>query len=267
MTMDYVHGYSAKEKDRLTDQATTLTSLLHSDTRYPAGALVLEPGCGVGAQTVTLAMNSPDASFVAIDISQESLAIAESRVRAAKLDNVSFQREDVFQLPFSAGHFDHVFVCFLLEHLRCPERALAEFLRVLKAGGSMTVIEGDHGSAFFYPDSDDARSAIQCLVQLQRQAGGDPFIGRHLYPLLTQNGLRDVSVSPRFVYADASRPQLVEGFTKKTFTAMVESVGTEAIQHHLTEPDAWARGIRDLYRTAETDATFCYTFFKAVGVK
>jgi cyclopropane fatty-acyl-phospholipid synthase-like methyltransferase len=59
MNVDYVHGYSAKENTRLADQATTLTELLHADTRYRAGSLVLEAGCGVGAQTVILAGNSP----------------------------------------------------------------------------------------------------------------------------------------------------------------------------------------------------------------
>ena len=55
----YVHGYSARESDRLTDQAQTLTDLLHHDTRYSAGAHVLKAGCGIGAQTVILAKNSP----------------------------------------------------------------------------------------------------------------------------------------------------------------------------------------------------------------
>jgi len=31
---------------------------------------------------------------------------------------------------------------------------------MLKPGGSMTVIEGDHGSAYFHPDSEYARGAI-----------------------------------------------------------------------------------------------------------
>ena len=53
--LEYVHGYSGHEEERLLDQASTLTGLLHHDTRYPAGARVLEAGCGVGAQTVTLA--------------------------------------------------------------------------------------------------------------------------------------------------------------------------------------------------------------------
>ena len=53
----YVHGYSARESERLADQAQTLTELLHHDTHYPAGSRVLEAGCGIGAQTVILARN------------------------------------------------------------------------------------------------------------------------------------------------------------------------------------------------------------------
>jgi hypothetical protein len=129
------------------------------------------------------------------------------------------------------------------------------------------VVEGDHGSAYFHPDSDHTRRAIQCLVDLQRRAGGDALIGRRLYPLLVQAGYREVSVSPRMVYADASRPALVDGFTRRTFTAMVEGVGDRAVGQGLMDAASWAAGIRDLYRTAEDDGTFCYTFFKAVRLR
>jgi ubiquinone/menaquinone biosynthesis C-methylase UbiE len=267
MSPDYVHGYSTKESVRLVDQATTLTELLHSDTAYPAGSLVLEAGCGVGAQTVTLAANSPQANFVSVDISEESLAEARRRVQTLGLRNAVFQRADIFNLPFADTHFDHVFVCFVLEHLPNPEEALERLRRVLKPGGTMTVIEGDHGSAYFHPDSVHARRAIQCLIELQRRAGGDSLIGRRLYPLLVKAGFRNVSVSPRMVYSDASRPMFVDGFTKKTFTAMVEGVTEQAMAQGLTNEESWSTGVRDLYRTAEPDGTFCYTFFKAVGIK
>lgn len=267
MTTDYVHGYSARESSRLTDQATTLTELLHFDTRYDPGSLVLEAGCGVGAQTVILAGNSPRAAFTSIDVSEESLAQAQRRVRQAAVANVTFQRADIFDLPFRPGHFDHVFVCFVLEHLRSPSRALAALMRVLKPGGSITVIEGDHGSAYFHPDSTLARRAIQCLIDLQRQAGGDSLIGRRLYPLLVAAGYRDVRVSPRMVYADASRPAMAEGSTRKTFTAMVEGVAEQAVGQGLMDEASWAAGIGDLYRAAEPDGTFCYTFFKAAGLR
>ena len=92
MTTDYVHGYSVRESERLRDQATTLTELLHGDTRYPAGTTVLEAGCGVGAQTVTLVANSPQARFVSIDISPVSLAQAERAVRERGFANVKVYR-------------------------------------------------------------------------------------------------------------------------------------------------------------------------------
>jgi SAM-dependent methyltransferase len=265
LSTEYVHGYSEKEGGRLVDQAVTLTELLHCDTAYPAGSLVLEAGCGVGAQTVTLAERSPGAAFVSLDISADSLAQAEERVAAAGLTNVTLLQGDIFSPPFPPAHFDHAFVCFVLEHLTDPGKALQELRRVVKPGGTLTVIEGDHGSTYFHPDSGEARKAIQCLVELQRRAGGDSCIGRRLYPLLVAAGLTDVRVSPRMVYVDASRPALADGFIRKTFTAMVEGVGEEAIRLGLIDPESWAKGIRDLYRTAEPDGAFCYTFFKAVA--
>lgn len=267
MNSDYVHGYSAKECSRLIDQATTLTELLHSDTAYPADSLVLEAGCGVGAQTITLASNSPQANFVSIDISRDSLDSARKSAEMMGLPNIAFQQADIFNLPFPDSSFDHVFVCFVLEHLANPDKALEQLKRVLKPDGSITVIEGDHGSSYFHPDSSYAQRAIQCLVDLQRLAGGDSLIGRRLYPLLAQAGFHSVKVSPRMVYADGSRPELVDGFTRKTFTAMVEGVAEQAVSQGLIDEASWAMGIRDLYRTAENDGTFCYTFFKAVGMK
>jgi hypothetical protein len=63
----------------------------------------------------------------------------------------------------------------------------------------MTVIEGDHGSTYFYPESSAAHLAIQYQVELQRRAGGDALIGRKLYPLMLAAGLAAVHVSPRMV--------------------------------------------------------------------
>ena len=73
---DYVHGYTPRESERLQDQAATLSDLLHRDTRYGPGETVLEAGCGVGAQTVILARNSPRARFVSLDLSADSIAQA-----------------------------------------------------------------------------------------------------------------------------------------------------------------------------------------------
>ena len=265
MSETYVHGYHPREHERLQDQAGTLVDLLHSDTEYPGGSMVLEVGCGVGAQTVTLAQRSPGACFKAVDVSADSIAEAARRVDSAGLTNVELRQADIFALPFGAESFDHVFVCFVLEHLSRPVEALGILRDLLRPGGTITVIEGDHGSAYFYPESAAARAAIQCQVTMQRQAGGNALIGRQLYPLMVEAGLDAVRVSPRMVYVDSSRPDLVDGFTRKTFTAMIEGVRDSAIAAGLIEPNHFDAGVRDLHRTTQADGVFCYTFFKGVG--
>jgi SAM-dependent methyltransferase len=261
----YVHGYHDGESERLQAQAGSVLDLLHADTAYPAGSRVLEAGCGTGAQTVTLARNSPGARIVAFDRSASSLALAKARVDAAGFTNVEFRQADLLALPFDAQSFDHVFVCFVLEHLSKPAEALRALKRLLRPGGTITVFEGDHGSTYFHPHSDVAHRAIACQVELQRRAGGNAWIGRELYPLLVESGFAAVHVSPRMVYVDASRPGLVDGFTRRTFTAMIEGVREPAIEAGIIDPASFDAGVRALYRTAEEDGVFCYTFFKGVG--
>lgn len=265
MNDTYVHGYNPRENSRLQDQALSLVDLLHSDTSFPTGSKVLEAGCGVGAQTITLAKNSPGANITSIDISEDSVIEAEEKVKNAGFSNVHFQQGDIFNLPFEAESFDHIFICFVLEHLASPVDALLILKKILKPGGSITVIEGDHGSAYFHPDSNDARKAIQCQIELQRRAGGNAMLGRELYPLIMQAGYEKVQVSPRMVYVDSSKPGLIEGFTKNTFCAMIEGVRNAAIESGMIDQLSFDKGIKDLYRTTEDDGVFCYTFFKAVA--
>ena len=265
--MDYVHGYSTRENERLGDQADTLADLLHHDTAYPAGSRVLEAGCGTGAQTIHLARRSPAAQITAVDISAASLYQARQRLTAAGIRTVSWHRADLKALPFAAASFDHVFVCFVLEHLPDPVAVLAALRRVLKPGGTLTVIEGDHGTYLCHPCNPASDRAVQVLIDLQARAGGDALIGRRLYPLLTAAGFGRVATTPRPVYVDASRPSLVEGFTRNTFTAMVRGVRDEVLAAGMIEAVAFDAGLRGLERAAEPDGTFFYCFFKAIGIR
>jgi SAM-dependent methyltransferase len=264
---EYVHGYSERESARLNDQADTLDNILHHDTIFPEGSNVLEAGCGVGAQTKIIAPKNPSSNIISIDISSESIVAAQQLIQSMGIQNVTFQQADIFNLPFQDETFDSVILCFVLEHLQQPQEALKELKRVLKTGGTMMAIEGDHGSTFFYPDSSYAHAVVDCQIQLQRQAGGNSNIGRELYPLFNSVGFSSIAVTPRMVYVDASWPGLVEGFIKNTFTAMIEGVGEKAVQQGIIDHQSFQKGIEDLYRTAEPDGVFSYTFFKATGAK
>lgn len=266
-TATYVHGYDAREQIRLGDQAAVLSTLLHADTHYEPGARVLEVGCGVGAQTRILATRSPLAHFTCVDKSAASIEVAKRELSALGIDSVRFEVADVYDLPFPPRSFDHVFICFLLEHLSESARALACVRNLLVPGGSLTVIEGDHGSALYHPRSGYAQHTIDCLIEAQRLGGGDALVGRRLYPLLEEAGFCEVRVSPRIVYADGARPDWVEGFTRKTFIAMVDGARDRCLELGLTDAARWRRGIEELERSAEPDGTFTYLFYKAHGLR
>ncbi len=268
MASDYVHGYSPREAERLADQARTLRDLLHHDSIWPPGCRVLEVGTGVGATTAIVAGRNPAVRFVSLERDAASLRQAALDLRAGGRANVALLRGDGYRLPFPAGAFDHVFVCFLLEHLARPAAALAELRRVLRPGGTLTAVEGDHGSCYFHPETAAARAAWQCLIRAQAALGGDSLIGRRLQPLLRAAGLRDVRISPRMVYCDAARPEWLEGFVQRTIIPMVEGVREHALASGAIDAATWAQGIADLHATGTApEGTFCYAFFKGVGVK
>lgn len=279
MTMldGYVHGYRPRENDRLRDQAARLADVLHGGTTFPPGARVLEVGCGVGAQTVELLRRNPGVRVTSVDRSGPSLSEAARRVGiTSDVDPaaVTFVEADVDTLPHPDGplgaeRFDHAFVCFLLEHLPDPADALERLRRMLVPGGTVTVIEGDHSTVDFHPDSATARRVIDCQVRLQARAGGDALIGPRVPGLLEGAGFGDVRSRPctAEVHAGVDPPELVDGLVRDTFTAMIAGVREPALAAGLATADEYDDGIAALLATAGPGGRFRYTFTKATGVR
>jgi SAM-dependent methyltransferase len=266
--MPYVHGYSERETQRLFEQAVILEDILHSDTVYAAGAKVLEAACGVGAQTRLLLKRSPQSAFVCVDISEESLAIARRLKESPDCGRVTFEQADVRRLRFADATFDHVFVCFVLEHLDDPIAALGELKRVLRPRGTMTVIEGDHGSCFWYPETSAGRQAWQGLIAAQQAHGPDPLIGRRLVPLLTAAGLDVQSCRPAWLYADRLAPALRSGMVNHIIVPMVRSAREQILADKLVPADIFERGCADISLSdASAQGTVFYTWFKAVAIR
>ena len=266
--MAYVHGYSERETQRLYEQAEILEDILHTGTQFPVGSKVLEAGCGVGGQTRLLIKRSPDADFTCIDISEKSLATAKRLKEQARFDKVTFQQENIHQLSFADESFDHVFICFVLEHLDDPVAALVELKRVLKPSGTITVIEGDHGSAFWHPETPESIAAWNGLIIAQRAHGHDPNIGRRITPLLTEAGFGLQSCEPAWLYADKLKSALREGMVNHIIVPMVQSAEEQILNDTLVPEDDYRKGIADLSHVDQIDeGTFFYTWFKAVAKK
>ena len=266
--MAYVHGYSARETQRLYEQAEILEEIIHAGTRFDAGRKVLEAGCGVGAQTRLLLRHSPDADYTCIDISEMSLAAARQLKEQDGFENVTFQQENIQQLSFDDETFDDIFVCFVLEHLDDPIAALVELKRVLKTGGTITVIEGDHGSCFWHPETPASMAAWNGLIDAQRSNGHDPNIGRRLTPLVAAAGFGLKSCEPAWLYADKLKPALRDGMVDHIIVPMVRSAEQQILDDGLVDPAMYRQGIDELSRVDEMDeGTFFYTWFKATATK
>ncbi len=266
--MSYVHGYSSRESKRLQDQSMILETLLHQGTSYQKDDAVLEAGCGIGAQTRILAKRSPEAKFTSIDISEQSLLQAKKVVQKEDVSNVKFQQENIMKLSFVDEAFDHIFVCFVLEHLEKPDEALLELKRVLKPNASITIIEGDHGSCFWSPETKDSLAAWNTLIKAQTDLGHDSMIGRRLYPLLKRADFKIEDVSPRYVYADYSNPVLLDGVVNRIIVPMVQSSKEQILNSSILDKSIWEKGIKELSDVGvKPYGTFFYTWFKALAYK
>jgi ubiquinone/menaquinone biosynthesis C-methylase UbiE len=264
----YVHGYSERESQRLEEQSEILEKLLHEGTLYKPYEHILEAGCGVGAQTVIMAKRNPDCFITSIDISHDSLAKAQAKVKSEGFNNVAFQQADIHDIKFEPNSFDHVFVCFVLEHLSNPNEALLQLKKVLKPGGTITVIEGDHEACIWNPSTNASKLTWQAMIKSQQMLGHDPNIGRRLYPILEKAGFSIEFAEPRWIYTDGNNPKLADGMVNKIIVPMVKTAHDFAIKNSLIDEITFQQGIVDLENSAVApEGTFFYTWFKAVGKK
>jgi SAM-dependent methyltransferase len=223
-------------------------------------------GCGAGVHTLTLAEQNPDSELTAVDVSP--LAVEQTRARLGhhRLTQVTVEIADAASLPFSSRSFDYIVVLFVLEHLSDPWGALVEIRRVLRAGGRLLVLEGDHGTTCFFPWSQAGAYVIDCAVRVQRAMGGDACMGRRLQPLLAEAGFSGVRVTPCPIYSDATCPERAQLFGRQTFLSMLVSLREQVAGLGLLDPRAWQRGIEDLGRATEPGGSLTYTFFRARAV-
>jgi SAM-dependent methyltransferase len=110
-----------------------------------AGRDVLEAGCGIGTDAVQFVRAG--ARYRGIDFSPKALELARSRPELADVELVSGSTAD---LPFHDASFDLVYSNGVIHHVPETARAIAEFRRVLRPGGTAIVMIYHRSSLNFY---------------------------------------------------------------------------------------------------------------------
>ncbi len=186
---DYLHGYTEQEQDRLLAQAAYWKDrLILRDLALPPEARALEIGCGVGAVLRILAERFPDARYAGVDLQPKQIERAKALMERMNAPKMDLQVGDLNRLPWLQGSFDLVYGIWIVEHLANPLAALKEARRVLKPDGTICLTETDYTSIVIWPESEAFAEFRAAFCRLFSAAGGNPYIGRRLGPLLAQAG-------------------------------------------------------------------------------
>jgi SAM-dependent methyltransferase len=102
-------------------------------------ARALDLGCGAGHVSFHVAPQVGE--VVACDLSPEMLDVVGHSARERGLRNVVTQQGVAENLPFADGSFDYVFSRFSAHHWRDLDGGLREVRRVLKAGGTVAIVD------------------------------------------------------------------------------------------------------------------------------
>jgi SAM-dependent methyltransferase len=101
----------------------------------PAGARVLDVGCGAGATSLMLVEQVHPGEVLGVDISAPLLARA--RDRAVGVERVRFELADAQTFPFEPESFDAVFSRFGVMFFEEPVAAFRNLRRALRPGGRL----------------------------------------------------------------------------------------------------------------------------------
>jgi ubiquinone/menaquinone biosynthesis C-methylase UbiE len=156
------------------------------------GWTVIDAGCGGGDVSFELAQRvGDDGRVVGMDLDESKLALAREEAAMRGIRNVVFIEADVLD-RWPVGGAGLVYVRFVVTHLRTPEQLLAHARAALVPGGVLVVEDIDYDGQFCDPPSPAFDRHAELYVELAKQRGADPFIGRRLVRLLESAGFSQV---------------------------------------------------------------------------
>jgi len=108
----------------------------------PAGATILDAGCGTASHTIRLARRG--FRVQSIDFSEHALEQARANVSEAGVtDRVEMRQADLLALPFADGQFQYAVCWGVLMHVPDVAGAITELARVLGPGGKLAISENN----------------------------------------------------------------------------------------------------------------------------
>jgi ubiquinone/menaquinone biosynthesis C-methylase UbiE len=215
-----------------------------------AGKDVLEAGCGIATDGVGFVRTG--ARYTGIDFSPTALALARRRLEL-EAGSARFVHGSVARLPFADASFDLVYSNGVIHHLPETGRAIREFHRVLRPGGTAIVMVYHRRSFNFYVSIMTVRRLLASLVLLPgadravaRLTGEPPEVLEGHRELLRAHGLRYLTDPALFLSHNTDGPgnPLSKAYSAQTMRQAFSEFGLVDAQVRFLNLRAYPAGER-----------------------
>jgi len=216
---DYSFGYEEGMLDYQSYRA--LKSLDFVLPYLRPGMAVLECGSGPGVTTFEVAKELTNGTVVGIDTHKALVDANNKKAELSNIKNLKFQVASILELPYPENSFDVVYMQAVLVHITNPVNAVREVHRVLKKEGLVLVKEPIMDRAIMSPENPLFLESFELIERTIKsyggdRYGGDPSVGRKLWPLLDESGFRDILMSSSWEQPESldEWPEFYKGWVK-----------------------------------------------------
>jgi SAM-dependent methyltransferase len=203
-----MHTDVEKEIERLRDQALWAWDKEFRDLQWFGlrdGMSILEVGSGPGFITEQLLRELPNSKVTCLEIDPDMIERAGRYLKSQGLEGrYEIIEGNLMHMDFPDNTFDYAFARLVFQHLPDPVGAAREIARVLKSGGIFVVSDVDSGlKPIFAPEDEEADRLEKKFEQGQEQRGGNRKIGRRLWRIMAEVGLKDMDLEIFAIHSDS----------------------------------------------------------------
>ncbi|OFY60708.1 MAG: hypothetical protein A2X04_06100 [Bacteroidetes bacterium GWF2_41_9] len=203
------------------------------------GMMIVECGSGPGFLLANIVRDLPDCIATAVEIDphlveQLTKNASENGRKLFEVINAS-----IYDTHLPDNYFDFAIARLVLEHLKNPEKAITEVIRILKPGGRFVIVSNDFAYHLItHPPIAELDKMYNAYIESRFSEGGNPLIARQLPALLKNGNFENIDIEVICVHSgmegdkpflkaenvNISKSLVREGFLKKeVLESLIES--------------------------------------------
>lgn len=204
-----------EEVMRLELQAAALSDIIDQEIDaldIRSGMSILDAGCGSGAITRRFARKAHPAKVAGVDFDEIFLEYAKSIAEDEGINNVTYELGDIDNLAYPDDSFDLTYCRLVLMHVKDPVKTVKELKRLTRKGGVVAISDQDDDAVILYPYLPKMMDLWRRYGQWAKKMNMDRHIGKKLFSILSQAGLKEIKIFLFSIYETQETPEKLKMF-------------------------------------------------------